>query len=91
MYDSIHVEHSTKLIFSNAGSFCEGKTDDYTLGDKTPTRYRNKWLVEAVVTLNNGIHKIYKSQRQRFFPLPDLIHCFYNVLLNTLYCLSLYL
>ena len=49
----------------------------YTTGDKTPKEYRNRWLAEAMVTLKMidsmgyGIHKMYKSQMQRFFPLPD--------------------
>ncbi len=71
------TEQTGKLIFSNAGSFFEGKADDYSLGDKTPKKYRNKFLAEAMVSLNMidtlgyGIHKMYKSQRKRFFPLPD--------------------
>ena len=76
----ILTEKSGKLIFDSAGSFFEGKSDDYTLGEKTPKKYRNKWLVEAMLNLNMidslgyGIHKMYKSQRQRFFPLPDYTH-----------------
>ena len=76
----ILTEKSGKLIFSSAGSFFEGQADDYTLGEKTPKKYRNKWLVEAMLNLNMidslgyGIHKMYKSQRQRFFPLPDYTH-----------------
>lgn len=71
------TEKTGKLIFSNAGNFFEGTADDYTTGDKTPKEYRNRWLAEAMVTLKMidsmgyGIHKMYKSQMQRFFPLPD--------------------
>jgi ATP-dependent DNA helicase RecG len=71
------TEQTGKLIFSNAGGFFEGTADDYTLGQKTPMKYRNRWLTNAMVTLNMidsmgyGIHKMYKSQKQRFFPLPD--------------------
>ena len=71
------TEETGKLIFSNAGNFFEGSADDYTTGNKTPKKYRNRWLAEAMVTLNMidsmgyGIHKMYKSQKQRFFPLPD--------------------
>jgi len=74
------TEQTGKLIFTNAGSFFEGKADDYSLGNKTPKKYRNKWLADAMVNLNMidslgfGIHKMYKSQRQRFFPLPDFSH-----------------
>ncbi|WP_255417254.1 RNA-binding domain-containing protein [Proteiniphilum sp. X52] len=73
----IVTEQTGKLIFSNAGNFFEGSAEDYTTGNKTPQRYRNRWLADAMVTLKMidsmgyGIHKMYKSQMQRFFPLPD--------------------
>lgn len=71
------TEKVGKLIFQNAGSFFEGKAEDYTLGEKTPKKYRNRFLAEAMVNLNlidtlgYGIHKMFKSQKQRYFPLPD--------------------
>ena len=71
------TEKINKLIFSNEGSFFEGTAEDYTAGEKTPNKYRNKWLADAMVNLNMidslgyGIHKMYKSQRKRYFPLPD--------------------
>lgn len=73
----ILTEQTGKLIFTNAGGFFEGKAEDYTLGEKTPKKYRNRWLADAMVNLNMidsmgyGIHKMYKSQKQRYFPLPD--------------------
>lgn len=76
----ILTEKSGKLIFSSAGSFFDGTADDYTLGIKTPKKYRNKWLTEAMVnlgmidSLGYGIHKMYKSQWERYFPLPDYTH-----------------
>ncbi|MCL2416857.1 MAG: putative DNA binding domain-containing protein [Bacteroidales bacterium] len=75
----IVTEKVDKLIFSNAGSFFEGKPEEYSLGDKTPNRYRNPWLVHAMFNLGMidrlgyGIHTLYVSQRNRFFPLPDYI------------------
>ena len=71
------TEQINKLIFSNAGSFFEGSVEDYTAGDKTPKKYRNKWLADAMVnltmidTLGYGIHRMYNEQRKRYFPLPD--------------------
>ena len=73
----ILTEQINKLIFSNAGGFIEGNAEDYTAGDKTPVKYRNRWLAEAMVNLNMidtmgyGIHRMYEEQRKRFFPLPD--------------------
>lgn len=75
----ILTEKVDKLIFSNAGSFYEGKPDDYTEGEKTPDRYRNTWLAHAMVNLSMidrlgyGIHTMYLAQRNRFFPLPDYL------------------
>jgi ATP-dependent DNA helicase RecG len=73
----IVTEKTEKLIFTSAGSFFEGKAEDYSLGEKTPERYRNPWLANAMVNLNMidtmgyGIHTMYKEQRKRYFPLPD--------------------
>lgn len=71
------TEKTEKLIFTNAGSFFEGTAEDYSLGEKTPERYRNPWLANAMVslgmidTMGYGIHTMYVEQRNRFFPLPD--------------------
>lgn len=73
----ILTEQINKLIFTNTGGFIEGKAEDYSFGDKTPERYRNRWLANAMVNLNMidtmgyGIHRMYEEQRKRFFPLPD--------------------
>lgn len=73
----IVTEKTEKLIFTSAGTFFEGKAEDYSLGEKTPERYRNPWLAQAMVNLNMidtmgyGIHTMFKEQRKRFFPLPD--------------------
>lgn len=73
----IVTEKIDQLIFTNAGSFFEGSPEDYTEGHKTPEKYRNPWLVKAMVnlgmidTMGYGIHTMYQSQRKRFFPLPD--------------------
>lgn len=73
------TEKIDKLIFSNAGSFFEGNPDEYSDGEKTPERYRNYWLSNAMVNLGMidrlgyGIHTMYLAQRNRFFPLPDYL------------------
>jgi len=75
----IITERIDKLIFSNAGSFFEGNPEDYTEGDRTPEKYRNPWLANAMVNLGMidrlgyGIHTMYLSQKQRYFPLPDYL------------------
>jgi ATP-dependent DNA helicase RecG len=46
------TEKADRLIFENAGSFYEGKPEDYFSGERTPKRYRNPWLAQAMVNLN---------------------------------------
>jgi len=73
----IVTEKIDKLVFTNAGNFFSGNPEDYTEGNRTPEKYRNPWLVRAMVnlgmidTMGYGIHTMYQSQRKRFFPLPD--------------------
>lgn len=74
------IEKSDKLIFENEGSFYEGTPDDYVLGERTPHRYRNPFLVQAMVelgmidTMGYGIHRMHKGQAKRYFPLQTTIY-----------------
>jgi ATP-dependent DNA helicase RecG len=72
------IERPGELIFQNAGSFFDGTPDDYIRTEKTPTRYRNRLLAEAMVhlrmidTMGFGIREVmWKGQARRYFPLPD--------------------
>ena len=71
------TEHDDRLTFENDGEFFDGAPSEYVDGTKTPRRYRNPFLVQAMVELNlidtmgYGIHRIYRGQAQRFFPMPD--------------------
>ena len=71
------TEQLHRLIFENEGSFFEGRPEDYIPGNKTPRRYRNPFLAQAMVELNMidrmgyGIHDMHARQVQRYFPLPD--------------------
>lgn len=73
----IVTERPGELIFTNAGIFFEGTLDDYTLGDKTPEKYRNFFLSQAmnnlgmIDTVGHGIKKMFNLQRNRYFPLPE--------------------
>jgi ATP-dependent DNA helicase RecG len=59
--------------------FYEGNPDQYSTGERTPERYRNQWLANAMVNLGMidrlgyGIHTMFVSQRERFFPMPDYL------------------
>jgi ATP-dependent DNA helicase RecG len=71
------TELPDKLVLENEGSFFEGKPEDYVTGERTPHRYRNPFLVQAMAELNmidtmgRGIFRMHKMQRERYFPMPD--------------------
>jgi ATP-dependent DNA helicase RecG len=71
------TEWPDKLVLENEGGFFEGKPDDYVTGNKTPRRYRNPFLAQAMTELNMidtmgyGIHEMYVSQARRYSPMPD--------------------
>ncbi|RZB34503.1 MAG: ATP-dependent DNA helicase RecG [Desulfobacteraceae bacterium Eth-SRB1] len=73
----ILTEKVDRLILQNSGGFFEGTLEDYLLRDKTPERYRNPFLSQAMVnldmidTMGYGIKKMFLEQRKRYFPLPD--------------------
>ncbi|MEZ6117130.1 MAG: putative DNA binding domain-containing protein [Pirellulaceae bacterium] len=73
----IVTETPDDLTIHSSGRFFEGQLADYTLAQKTPTRYRNRFLADAMVNVNMidsmgyGIHRMFLEQRKRFYPLPD--------------------
>ena len=66
-----------QLIFSNLGEFLPGSIENVLEDDQPPIFYRNNFLVQAMVNLNmidtigSGIKRMFNSQRERFFPMPD--------------------
>ncbi|WP_224277790.1 RNA-binding domain-containing protein [Nocardioides lacusdianchii] len=71
------TEHPDRLVLENAGSFYDGKPEEYVTDTRMPKRYRNPLLVYAMTELNMidrmgfGIQRINLSQVKRFLPLPD--------------------
>lgn len=71
------TEESEQLLFENAGSFYDGTYTDYIEGKKTPKKYRNPFLAQAMVNLRMidtqgyGIHEMFESQKKRYLPMPD--------------------
>lgn len=65
------------MTFENAGDFLEGDYTQYILGTKTPSQYRNPFLMRAMVNLKMidsqgyGIHNLFVRQKERFLPMPD--------------------
>lgn len=71
------TEYIDRLALENEGSFYDGQPDDYIPGHKTPRKYRNPFLTQAMAelgmidTMGCGIHEMYTGQARRYFPLPD--------------------
>ena len=72
------IERLGELEFQNAGEFFDGQPDDYIQSNRSPRRYRNRFLAEAMVTLRMidtmgfGIREVmWKGQASRYLPLPD--------------------
>lgn len=71
------TEKKDLLEFESEGSFFEGQPSDYIEGNQTPKRYRNPFLVQAMVELNMidtmgyGIYDMHKRQARRYLPMPD--------------------
>jgi ATP-dependent DNA helicase RecG len=71
------IERPDELIFQNAGGFYDGSSDDYLLRHKTPSRYRNRFLAQAMVqlrmvdTMGFGIREVmFRGQADSYRPLP---------------------
>ncbi len=73
----IVTEKTDRLILQNAGNFYDGTVEDYVLMERTPLRYRNPLLAQAMVkldmidTMGMGIRRMFLEQRRRFFPMPE--------------------
>ena len=72
------IERPDELVIQSAGNFYDGSPQDYILRNRSPTRYRNKFLAEAMFnlrmmdTLGYGIRDVmFRGQMARFLPLPD--------------------
>jgi ATP-dependent DNA helicase RecG len=65
-----------RLRFKNYGIFLPLSVESVVENDFPESRYRNKFLVEAmrnvkmVETEGGGIRKLYMQQKKRFFPMP---------------------
>jgi ATP-dependent DNA helicase RecG len=71
------TERADRVVLESEGGFFDGRPDDYVAGNRTPRRYRNPFLAQAmselsmIDTMGYGIHSMYVGQARRFFPLPD--------------------
>jgi ATP-dependent DNA helicase RecG len=66
-----------RLCFSNPGQFIPGTVESVIRADAPESRYRNRFLTEAMVNLNmidtigSGIRKMFLIQKKRYFPMPE--------------------
>lgn len=71
------VEQEDCLIFTNMGGFIPDNIHNVLQNDAPEERYRNPFLVGAMVelkmvdTIGSGIRRMFNLQRQRLFPMPD--------------------
>ncbi|HVU55281.1 MAG TPA: ATP-binding protein [Puia sp.] len=65
------------LSFVNPGIFLPGSVDNVINSENPPSYNRNALLAETMVAFNmidsigSGIKRMFKVQRERFFPMPD--------------------
>lgn len=71
------VEQDDGLLFTNLGHFIPPSVEWVIDADSPPDQYRNPFLAQAMVNLNmidtmgSGVKRVFRTQRDRFFPLPD--------------------
>ena len=73
------VEHPDMLVFSNLGQFIPPSVEWMLEHQSPPEHYRNQWLIDGMIRLRmidqvgSGIRRMFETQRNRFFPLPDYL------------------
>ena len=71
------VEEAESLLFTNVGEFIPGSVEEAIRRDAPPEIYQNRFLAEAMVSLNmidtigSGIKRMFLRQKERSFPMPD--------------------
>jgi ATP-dependent DNA helicase RecG len=71
------VEHPNSLVFTNLGAFIPPSIKWMLEHQSPPEHYRNQWLISAMIRLRmidqigSGIRRMFETQRERLFPLPD--------------------
>lgn len=73
------VEYPDRLVFSNLGQFIPPSVEWMLEHQSPPEHYRNQWLIDGMIRLRmidqvgSGIRRMFETQRDRFFPLPDYV------------------
>jgi ATP-dependent DNA helicase RecG len=70
-------EFPDRLVVANEGGFFDGQPGEYASGQRSPIRYRNQTLAQAMAefgmidTMGFGILDMHRRQMRRFLPMPD--------------------
>lgn len=70
-------EFEDKIKITNPGSFLPGDIQPVLVPSYSPPYYRNSLLAQAMASLamidtaSMGIRKVFKIQREKYFPMPD--------------------
>jgi len=73
------VEHPDRLVLGNLGQFIPESVAWMLEHQSPPEHYRNQWLIDGMIRLRmieqvgSGIRRMFTTQRQRLFPLPDYV------------------
>ncbi len=73
------VEHPDRLVLSNLGQFIPPSVEWMLEHQSPPEHDRNQWLIDGMIRLRmieqagSGIRRMFMTQRQRLFPLPDYV------------------
>lgn len=73
------VEYPDKVVFTNLGQFIPPSVEWMLEHQSPPEHYRNQWLIDGMIRLRmidqvgSGIRRMFQTQRDRFFPLPDFV------------------
>lgn len=73
------VEHPDRLVITNLGQFIPESVEWMLEHQSPPEHYRNQWLIDGMIRLRmieqagSGIRRMFATQRQRLFPLPDYL------------------
>lgn len=71
------LEMPDQVIFQNMGSFLPGSIQNVIQSEFTPAKNRNPRLTQVMNRVNmidqvgSGIQKMFRIQKERFFPLPE--------------------
>jgi ATP-dependent DNA helicase RecG len=65
------------ISFTNPGTFLPGSVEEVLKSEEPPSFYRNTHLAKTMESFNmidsigSGIKRMYRVQRERYFPMPD--------------------